>query len=111
MADRNHNDATNWGGSAVGNPGESSVTDEQKARSVQTPSREQAISDRVFQMPKASVSTYLKATRGKASPRVAIKAFCMECVGWNRTEVTKCTALACPLWMYRPFQREGRDNG
>jgi hypothetical protein len=68
-------------------------------------SRERAMADRISQMPKTSVSAYLKASRGRATPRVAIKAFCMECVGWNRIEVTKCPASACPLWMYRPFQR------
>jgi hypothetical protein len=72
-------------------------------------------------MPKSCRATYLKATRGKASPRVAIKAFCLECVGWNRPEVARCTATACPLWMYRPWKSveekqrpaagtTGRDN-
>jgi hypothetical protein len=58
-------------------------------------------------MPKSCGAEYLQATRGKASPRVAIKAFCLECVGWNRPEVARCTATACPLWMYRPFRRGG----
>ena len=40
----------------------------------------------------------------KASPRQAIKAFCAECVGYDRTAVTQCTAYACPLWRYRPYQ-------
>lgn len=40
----------------------------------------------------------------KASPRAAIKAFCAECVGYDRDAVAGCTAYACPLWRYRPFQ-------
>ena len=67
--------------------------------------REAAIADRVSQMPKSAVRTYLTATRGKASPRVAVKAFCIECVTWNRAEVARCTDTACPLWMYRPFRQ------
>ena len=67
--------------------------------------RESAIAARVTQMPGSCRATYLKATRGKASPRVAIKAFCAECVGWDRAEVTRCTDTVCPLWMYRPFRR------
>ena len=38
------------------------------------------------------------------SRKTAIKAFCGECVGFNRDEITNCTALACPLRKYRPFQ-------
>ena len=39
----------------------------------------------------------------KASPRAAIKAFCLECMGYDRAGVTECTAYACPLWEYRPI--------
>jgi hypothetical protein len=40
------------------------------------------------------------------SPRRAIKAFCLECVGFDRAAVTGCTAFACPLWNFRPFQEQ-----
>lgn len=70
--------------------------------------RESAIAERARQMPRSFRTTYLKATRGKASPRVAIRAFCSECVGWNRQEVKRCTATACPLWTYRPFMEGGK---
>lgn len=43
----------------------------------------------------------------KASPRAAIKAFCTECVGYDRLAVAGCTAYACPLWRYRPYQAKG----
>ncbi len=45
-----------------------------------------------------------KAFTKKASPRAAIKAFCLHCVGYERNEVTNCTSLGCPLWHYRPYQ-------
>jgi hypothetical protein len=57
-------------------------------------------------MPKSCRAAYLKATCGKASPRMAIKAFCLECCGWQRKEVRLCTGLACPLWAYRPFAED-----
>ena len=68
--------------------------------------RESAIAKRLVEMPESYRGTYLKATRGEASPRVAIKSFCSECVCWNRAEVRACTDTACPLWKYRPFRKE-----
>jgi hypothetical protein len=29
---------------------------------------------------------------------------CLECVGFDRNAITECTAPACPLWNFRPFQ-------
>jgi hypothetical protein len=45
-----------------------------------------------------------KALDGTASPRGAIKAFCLRCVGYIRQDVTDCTAVNCPLHQYRPYQ-------
>jgi hypothetical protein len=45
-----------------------------------------------------------KAAEGQASPRAAIKAFCLYCTGYLRAEITNCTARQCPLWNYRPYQ-------
>lgn len=41
---------------------------------------------------------------GGGSRTAAIKAFCLDCVGFQRSDITNCTALACPLWPYRPYQ-------
>ena len=43
-----------------------------------------------------------------ASPRQAIKAFCTECVGYDRAAVAACTAYECPLWQYRPYQQRSK---
>ena len=43
---------------------------------------------------------YRRAWKRK-SRKAAIRAFCLECVCWSPTEVTKCTAPACPLYEYR----------
>ena len=65
--------------------------------------RQTAIDKRTRQMPSSFRSVYRKTVEGIASPRVAIRAFCSECVCWQRKEVRLCPAVACPLWMYRPF--------
>jgi len=41
---------------------------------------------------------------GEAAPRSAIKAFCLQCVGYARADVKTCPARACPLHAYRPYQ-------
>jgi hypothetical protein len=49
----------------------------------------------------------LNAYQGTASPRSAIKAQCLICVGYNRDAITHCTGYSCPLWAYRPYQIGG----
>jgi hypothetical protein len=61
-------------------------------------------------MPKSCRAGYLRAAEGTASPREAIKAFCLECVGYKRVEVRRCTATACPLWAYRPWQDAEKEE-
>lgn len=69
-----------------------------------SPARETAIRKRAADVPAKYRPGYLCAAQGKASPRRAIKSFCLECVMWLPEEVTLCTAPACPLFAYRPFQ-------
>ena len=40
----------------------------------------------------------------KESMRSAITAMCLECVCWQRIEITNCTDKGCPLYRYRPYQ-------
>ena len=63
---------------------------------------------RLSEMPKTCRPNYLRAMRGK-SMASAVKAFCLECVCWDRQEVVLCTAKACPLYPYRPSK--GIDDG
>jgi hypothetical protein len=44
-----------------------------------------------------------KASR-KITPLMAIKAFCVDCVGGSIQEVTKCTNQKCNLYTNRPYQ-------
>ena len=53
-------------------------------------------------MPANYRRTYRDAMSGN-SLRAAVKAFCVECVCYQRDEVTLCTAADCPL--YRPYQK------
>ncbi len=60
---------------------------------------------RLRQMPPTYRRSYVRAVRGGASLREAIKMQCAECCGYDREAVTECPATACPLWHYRPWQR------
>lgn len=59
------------------------------------------MAQRLERIPSSQRETYKKAVSGK-SKALALKALCLECMGWDRVAVKNCTALACPLWPYRP---------
>jgi hypothetical protein len=50
----------------------------------------------------------LKKAQKKTTPMMAIKNFCIACVD-TRTDITNCTAKQCPLWIYRPYQKENEE--
>ena len=60
---------------------------------------------RLKQMPVSLRNLFTRVYAKNCSPRAAIKAFCIECQGYERAAVTDCTAYACPLWRFRPFQK------
>ncbi len=66
-----------------------------------------SITDKADKMPKIYRNSYLSAVSGKTSPRNAIKAFCIECMGYVRAEVTNCDVIDCPLNLYRPYRKAG----
>jgi hypothetical protein len=70
--------------------------------------RSERIAQRRSQIPKIHRANYDEAVSGK-SRKAAIKAFCLECVCWQKEEVRLCTALACPLYSYRPYQEGSND--
>ena len=65
---------------------------------------EQQVQDRLEAMPVTCRGVYQRAMTGK-SRGAAVKAFCLECVGWNRKSVRDCTSPACPMFLYRPFRK------
>ena len=46
------------------------------------------------------------AWSSKCSPRRAVKAFCLECNGFDPDAITNCACYACPLWNFRPFNND-----
>ena len=71
--------------------------------------REEQITQRREQMPKIHRSNYDKAIKGR-SMKAATKAFCLECVQWQKEEVRLCTDLACPLYPYRPYKNSSNQR-
>ena len=67
--------------------------------------RRAMVLNRLAQMPATHRRRYCKAVAGR-SLAACVAAFCAECVGWDRSEVEKCTSLACPLYTLRPYQQE-----
>jgi hypothetical protein len=53
-------------------------------------------------------SMYIKSRAGSLSPRQAIKAKCLSCVCYEdiQEQVGNCNVTNCPLWAYRPYQKE-----
>jgi hypothetical protein len=47
-----------------------------------------------------------KAEQNPNSLRFALNAYCYNCSGFTRSEVTKCTAVNCPLYHLRPWQEK-----
>ena len=66
--------------------------------------RNEQIAKRLKQMPESYRAKYKKAVTRK-SMRAAINSQCLECCGYQRTEVSVCTDLGCPLYLYRPYQK------
>lgn len=78
-----------------------------KTASSTSPDRRQAIAKRLEQMPESYRNVYRKAVSGK-SKAAGLKSFCLECVGWQRNEITACSDEGCPLWPYRPYRSGSR---
>ena len=68
------------------------------------PARRAKVEERAAIVPRRWRNAYLRAATRTAPPRMVIKAHCLECVCWVQEEVAKCTATACPLWLYRPYR-------
>jgi hypothetical protein len=57
-------------------------------------------------IPSSMQAAYRRSTTSRSS---AIKAFCQECCNYDRAAVRDCTAQACPLYAFRPYQ-SGADE-
>ena len=68
--------------------------------------REDQVEKILSQAPQKAINSLARAFAGSASPRAAIKAMCLTCVGYERMAITNCTGWSCPLWKYRPYQEK-----
>jgi len=60
---------------------------------------------RMNDVPRHLRALFTAAWAGR-SRKLAIKAQCVECMGFQRSQVKGCTSFACPLYPYRPSQTE-----
>ena len=60
-------------------------------------------------VPLAYRSVFSRAAEGK-SRAAGVKAFCLACVGFLKADVKNCSAKACPLHPYRPYQHGDEEN-
>jgi hypothetical protein len=72
--------------------------------------RNERIELAVSEAPESAKNTLREAFSGSASPRKAIKAMCLTCVGFQRDAIRDCTGYSCPLWAYRPFQADSKES-
>ena len=70
-----------------------------------TPEVDAARLRRIGDIPAHLKGIFAAAWRGR-SRKMALKAHCVECMGYQRALVKGCTSLACALYPYRPYQTE-----
>jgi len=51
-----------------------------------------------------------KARQNPKSKVLAIRAFCWDCVGGVKAEVTNCPSNNCPLWLHRPWSKNSKGE-
>lgn len=66
--------------------------------------RDEKVIQVVSEAPESAKKALTQAFSGSASPRAAIKAQCLSCMGYDRESIKNCSGWSCPLWKYRPFQ-------
>jgi hypothetical protein len=72
--------------------------------------RDETVSKRIAEAGDLYRPLMRKAYAGDCSPRQAIKAQCLICVGYDRDSITHCSGYSCPLHSFRPYQKgEGAE--
>ncbi len=67
----------------------------------------------IIQTPGSYRDRRTKAVLGLASPKVCIRAFCEQCMGYASPlaeGIRDCQSKACPLYFYRPYQQAGASG-
>lgn len=76
-------------------------SDEASARLAENP----AIAKRLERVPERFRDLLRRVLTGQGTEAERVKAKCLDCVCWQRREVTLCTAIGCASWPTRPYQR------
>jgi hypothetical protein len=56
----------------------------------------------------SKLKLFQRVYSGQASPRQVIKAGCLDCMGYETAEITRCSSPTCPYYEYRPYQTRGK---
>jgi hypothetical protein len=59
---------------------------------------------RLASIPNLHKVLFRKVFAGKAGRPARVKAKCLDCCCYQKSEVAACTARFCPLWPIRPYQ-------
>jgi hypothetical protein len=72
--------------------------------------RAEVVKKRIAEAGQLYRATMEKAYAGTCSPRSAIRAQCLICMGYDREAITTCTGYSCPLYAFRPYQAAGQEG-
>lgn len=61
-----------------------------------------------YRVPEKYLRRWNSALKSK-SRKAAMDMFCLQCVGFERAEVRKCTAPGCPLYKWRPRAKDPEE--
>lgn len=56
-------------------------------------------------IPKPYLTLMIASYQGKLPYSKAVKAKCLDCSCYDKTEITNCTVKTCPLFSLRPYQK------
>ena len=59
----------------------------------------------------SKLGVFRRVYASTATPRQAIRAKCLECCWMDVAGIRECSATACPLWGFRPYQQETAKDG
>jgi len=73
-----------------------------KEKFKESPVAQQALADLRRVTPEQFLPVLKKVEAG--SRAAALKLHCLECSGYNTSEVRKCEITKCAIWLFRPYQ-------
>jgi hypothetical protein len=72
------------------------------------PKKQEVIKNLREDVPKRFLPLVERIARG--SKVAAVKLNCLQCVGYETAAVKECTAMACAMWLFRPYQGKLSDE-